>query len=57
MSEEERGVIYELIDELLREFDDIQEEWIEGYITTGEAIAKQESVREALRGLRLELMA
>lgn len=56
MSDEERAVIYELIDELLIEFDDIQEEWMEGYITTGEAIQKQANIRNQIREYREALI-
>jgi len=55
MSEEEREVIRELIDEALRDFDNVQEEWLEGYITTGEAIEQQRHLREIIRRLRDEL--
>jgi len=57
LSDEERAVIYELIDELLRDFDDVSEEWIEGYITTGDAIITQKRIREAIHTYRAELEA
>jgi len=57
MSDEERAVIYELIDELLTDFDSVQDDWIEGYITTGEAISRQKDLREGIRALRAELRA
>jgi len=55
MSDEERAVIYEQIDDLLATFDNVQEEWIEGYITTGEAIEQQNQLRAWIRALRDEL--
>jgi len=55
MSDEERAVVYELIDELLREFDKVSRDWLEGYITTGEAVSDQQEIRAKIRELRYEL--
>lgn len=55
MSEELRAVVEAEIDELLRDFDNVTEEWHEGYITTGEAIEEQRLILEVLTNLRDEL--
>lgn len=55
MSDELHAVIEAEIDELLRDFDNVSEEWREGYLTTGEAIHLQQEIRRILADLRNEL--
>ena len=55
MSEEERDVICELINEAIRDFYYVQFEWREGYITTGEAIERQNQLIQIIRKLRAAL--
>jgi len=55
MSDELRAVIEAEIDELLRDFDNVSEEWQEGYLTTGEAIELQQEISRILAELRDEI--
>ena len=52
MSEELREVLEIELDELNGEFYEVQEEWAEGWITTGEAIQKQSDIRARMREIR-----
>jgi len=55
MSDEERTYLCKWIEELLRDYDAIQDEWVEGYLSVDEAAELQHNLRERISELRTAL--
>lgn len=49
MSEEKRAMLEALLEELWNNYEEVQEEWIDGYIDYDEAVSAQKSIESDIR--------
>jgi len=51
MSNEERAALHKLVEEWLRDFDAVQDEWVEGYLSINVAIELMRHLRKRIHEL------